>query len=64
MKEKKKEIFNKMNKTKFQGQRKKGCLGPSIRLGKDLSFRFPYFLGNLNPEELIEWINELEEYFE
>ena len=22
------------------------------------------FLGNLNPNELIDWINELEEYFE
>ena len=22
------------------------------------------FLGNLNPDELIDWINELEEYFE
>ena len=23
-----------------------------------------YFLGNLKPNELIDWINELEEYFE
>ena len=22
------------------------------------------FLGNLNPDELIDWINELKEYFE
>ena len=25
---------------------------------------FLHFSGNLNPEELINWINELEEYFE
>ena len=27
-------------------------------------FDVPTFLGNLNLEELIDWINELEEYFE
>ena len=28
------------------------------------NFDVPTYLGNLNPEELIDWINELEEYFE
>ena len=27
-------------------------------------FDVPTFLGKLNPEELIDWINELEKYFE
>ena len=27
-------------------------------------FEVPTFSENLNPEELIDWINELEEYFE
>ena len=34
------------------------------KIGKRLKFEFPTFLGNLNLEELIDWINELEEYFE
>ncbi len=33
-------------------------------IGKRLKFDVPRFLGNLNPKELIDWINELEEYFE
>ena len=33
-------------------------------IGKRPKFEVPTFLGNLNPEELINWINELEEYFE
>ena len=34
------------------------------KIGKRPKFEVPTFLGNLNPEELINWINELEEYFE
>ena len=34
------------------------------KIGKRPKFEVPTFLGNLNPEELIDWINELEEYFE
>ena len=34
------------------------------KIGKRPMFDVPAFLGNLNPEELINWINELEEYFE
>ena len=33
-------------------------------IGKWPKFEVPTFLGKLNPEELIDWINELEEYFE
>ena len=35
-----------------------------IKSGKRTKFNVPTFLGKLNPEELIDWINELEEYFE
>ena len=34
------------------------------KIEKSLKFDVPTFLGKLNPEELINWINELEEYFE
>lgn len=34
------------------------------KLGKRPKFEVDMFLGNLNPNELINWINELEEYFE
>ena len=34
------------------------------KIGKRPKFNVPTFLGNLNPKELIDWINELEEYFE
>ena len=34
------------------------------KIGKRPKFEVPTFLENLNPEELIDWINELEEYFE
>ena len=33
-------------------------------IGKRPKFEVPTFLGKLNLEELINWINELEEYFE
>ena len=33
-------------------------------IGERHKFDVPIFSGNLKPEELIEWINELEEYFE
>ena len=33
-------------------------------IGKRPKFDVPTYSGNLNPEELIDWINELEEYFE
>ena len=33
-------------------------------LGKKPKFDVGMFSGNLNPDELINWINELEEYFE
>ena len=32
------------------------------KIGKRPKFKVPTFLGKLNPEELIDWINELEEY--
>ena len=34
------------------------------KIGKRPKIQVPTFLGNLNLEELIDWINELEEYFE
>ena len=34
------------------------------KIGNKTKFDVPIFLGNLNPKELIDWINELEEYFE
>ena len=34
------------------------------KIGKRSRFEVPTFSGKLNPEELIDWINELEEYFE
>ena len=34
------------------------------KIEKIPKFNVPNFLRNLNPEELINWINELEEYFE
>ena len=34
------------------------------KIGKIPKFNVPTFFENLNPEELINWINELEEYFE
>ena len=34
------------------------------KLGKIPKIDLGMFLGNLNPDELIDWINELEEYFE
>ena len=34
------------------------------KIGKRPKFEVPTFLGKLNLEELIDWINELEEYFE
>ena len=34
------------------------------KIGKRPKFDVPTFLGNFNSEELIDWINELEEYFE
>ena len=34
------------------------------KIGKRPKFDIPTFSGKLNPEELIDWINELEEYFE
>ena len=34
------------------------------KIGKRPKFEVPTFLGKINPEELIDWINELEEYFE
>ena len=34
------------------------------KIEKRPKFDVPTFLGKLNPEELIDWINELEEYFE
>ena len=33
-------------------------------IGKRPKFEVPIFLRNLNPKELIDWVNELEEYFE
>ena len=33
------------------------------KIGKRPKFDVPRFLGNINLEELIDWINELEEYF-
>ena len=35
-----------------------------LKLGKRPKIDVGMFLGNLNPNELIDWINELEEYFE
>ena len=35
-----------------------------IKIGKRPKFEVPTFSGKLNPEELIDCINELEEYFE
>ena len=37
---------------------------PLPRLEKRHKFDVLTFLGKLNPKELIDWINELEEYFE
>ena len=34
------------------------------KIGKRPKFEVPTSLGNLNLEELINWINELEDYFE
>ena len=34
------------------------------KLGKTPKIEVDMFLGNLNPDELINWINNLEEYFE
>ena len=34
------------------------------KIGKRPKFKVPTFLGKLNAKELIDWINELEEYFE
>ena len=34
------------------------------KIGKRPKFKVPTFSRKLNPEELIDWINELEEYFE
>ena len=34
------------------------------KIGKRSKFEVPKFSRKLNPEELIDWINELEEYFE
>ena len=34
------------------------------KIGKRPKFEVPTFLEKLNLEELIDWINELEEYFE
>ena len=34
------------------------------KIGKRPRFNVPTFLGNLQPKELIDWINELEVYFE
>ena len=34
------------------------------KIGKRPKFDVPTFLGKINPEELINWINELEEYIE
>ena len=34
------------------------------KIGKRHKFNVPTFSGNLNPKKLIDWINELEEYFE
>ena len=34
------------------------------KIGKRPKFDVPTFLGKLNLEELIDWINELEDYFE
>ena len=34
------------------------------KIEKKPMFEVPTFLKNLNPKELINWINELEEYFE
>ena len=34
------------------------------KLGKRPKIDVGIFLGNLKPDELIDWINELEEYFE
>ena len=64
MKEKKEKWIRKNKKKKFWTQKKKGFLRPFPRSKKDLSLMFPHFWENLNPEELIDWINELEEYFE
>lgn len=34
------------------------------KIRKRPKFEVLTFLGNLNPEEMIDWINELEDYFE
>ena len=34
------------------------------KIGKRPKFKVPTFSGKLNLEELIDWINELEDYFE
>ena len=34
------------------------------KIGKRPKIEVPTFSGNLNPKELIDWINECEEYFE
>lgn len=34
------------------------------KMGKRPKLEVPVFSGNLNPDELINWNNELEEYFE
>ena len=34
------------------------------KIGKRPKFDVPTFSRNINPKQLIDWINELEEYFE
>ena len=45
-------------------QEEEKLLKAITKIGKRPKFDVPTFSGKLNLEELIDWINELEEYFE
>ena len=63
MKEKKDKLIKRNKKKNFLTQ-KKNLFKAITKIEKRPKFDVPTFLGKINPEELINWINELEEYFE
>ena len=64
MKEKKEKRIRKNRKKEALNPEEEKLFKALTKIGKRPTFDVPTFLRKLNPKELIDWINELEEYFE
>ena len=58
------QVYQEEQEEKFLNPKEEKLFKAITKIGKRPKFDLPTFLKNLNLEELINWINELEEYFE